>query len=145
MAELRVTITESIQLHGHEYGGNKTLNISGINEVNKRVVSATTTDTTLISFGDAYGAGTFIEGDVRYIRITNLDGSNYVVLNIEGDASTDFSIRLDPGASYMVISSSNTGVVDYADISGVTLEDLTAIKADANSSSCDLEVLVASV
>jgi hypothetical protein len=45
----------------------------------------------------------------------------------------------------MIISSSSTGVVDYADISGSTLEDLTAIKADANSSSCDLEILVATV
>tara|TARA_A100001201_G_scaffold140654_2_gene134229 strand:- start:913 stop:1350 length:438 start_codon:yes stop_codon:yes gene_type:complete len=145
MADLSIKITEDIELQGHQYGGTKELTITGINEVSRRVVTATTTDTTIISFGTAYGAGTFIEGDVRYIRITNLDSSNYVLLNIEGDTSTDFTVRLDPGASYMIISSSSTGVVDYADISGSTLEDLTAIKADANSSSCDLEILVATV
>jgi len=145
MADLTVTLTEDIEIKNHQYGGNNTFTISGINEVFKRVVTATTTDTTILTFGDHYASGGFVEGDVRYIRITNLDTSNYVTLNIEGDNSTDFSIRLDPSASYLIISSSSTGVVDYADITSATLEDLTAIKADANSASCDIEILVASV
>jgi hypothetical protein len=145
MADLTVTLTEDIEIKNHQYGGNNTFTISGINEVFKRVVTATTTDTTILTFGDHYASGGFVKGDVRYIRITNLDTSNYVTLNIEGDTSTDFSIRLDPSASYLIISSSSTGVVDYADITSATLEDLTAIKADANSASCDIEILVASV
>ena len=144
-ATLTVTITESITLNGSDQGATNSFTVASIAEINKRIVNCPASEKTVLSFGTAIAAGTFIEGDVRYIRLTNKDDTNYVTLNIEGDASTDYSVRLDPGASYLIVSTSTTGVVDYADISGATLEDLTGIKATANSAACDLEVLVASV
>jgi hypothetical protein len=142
---LKVNITEHCILNGKNQGASNTFNISSINEISKRIVTCPASEITVLSFGTANAAGTFIEGDVRYVRITNKDNSNFVTLNIEGDGSTDFSIRLDPGASYLIVSTSSTGVVDYADISGVTLEDLTAIKAIPNTAACDVEIFVASI
>lgn len=145
-APLTVTITESVNLNGSEQGATNTITITGIDEISKRIVEVPISEKTLVSFhATAISTGTYLEGDVRYIRLTNKDDTNYITLNIEGDASTDFSVRLDPYASFLITSSSATGVVDYADISGATLEDLTAIKATANSAACDLELFVACV
>ena len=142
-ATMTVRIVESIKLNGTEQGAVNTLSLSSINEVSKRIVTCPASEITVVSFGAANAGGTFIETDVRYVRLTNKDDTNYVTLNIEGDSSTDFSVRLDPGASYLIVSSKTTGVVDYADISGATLEDLTGIKATADTAACDVEIFIA--
>jgi len=146
-ATMTVTITEAITLNGTAQGATNTLSLSNIDEISKRIVTVPTSEKSIISFhASDIGPGTFIEGDVRYVRITNKDDTNFVILNIEGDASTDFSVRLDAGVSYIIASTiDGTGVVDYIDISGATLEDMTTIKATADTAACDVEILVASV
>lgn len=142
---LKVLVKEEISLNGENQGSETKLNISSVKNISKRLVSTNgTSETTIVSFSTTPAAGTFVEGDVRYIRVTNLDDTNYVTLNIEGDSSTDFSVRLDAGTSYLLASSSTTGVVDYGSISGGALQDLTAIKATANTAAVDLEIFIAS-
>ena len=143
-ATLKVTIEEEINLSGVRQNSENIVRISDINEVSKRIVTIPASEVTVVLFSTAVAAGSFIEGDVRYIRLTNKDDTNYIILNIEGDSSTDFSVRLDPGASFLITSTNTSGVVDYADITGATLEDLTGIKATANSAASDLEIYVAS-
>jgi len=145
MATLTTTIKEDISLHGNKYGGIKTLSFTGINEIFSRVVTVTATETALIGFGANWGSGTISRTSVRYLRITNLDGDQAVMLNVEGDNATDFTVRVDPGASYIIAATAATGVDDYADISGQTLEGLSGIKADSVSGSIDLELFVASI
>tara|TARA_R100000808_G_C2137147_1_gene145328 strand:- start:655 stop:1113 length:459 start_codon:yes stop_codon:yes gene_type:complete len=144
-ATLTVKIKEEITLNGSRQDSENIFRISDVNEISKRIVTIPASEVTIISFhASAIAAGTFLEGDIRYIRLTNKDDTNYITLNIEGDASTDFSVRLDPKASFLIVSTNTSGVVDYADISGATLEDLTGIKATANSAASDLEIFVAS-
>ena len=92
MATLTVTVKEAITLNNIDYGSERSLDISSVNEVVKRVVTASTTECGLIGFISAisgvgvtankvgYVAGIFDNGDVRYIRITNLDSSNHIML-----------------------------------------------------------------
>jgi hypothetical protein len=142
---IKILIKEEISLNGKNEGSEIGLSISSIKNISRRLVSTDgTSETTIISFGAAPAGGTFVEGDVRYVRVTNLDDTNYATINIEGDSSTDFSVRLDPGSSHLLVSSSTTGVVDYGSISGGALQDLTSIKATANTAAVDLEVFVAS-
>ena len=137
---MTVTLTESINLNGTNQGSSNSLSIASIAEVSKRIVTCPTSEITLVSFAAAASAGTFIDADVRYVRITNLDDTNFVSLNIEGEGSTDFTIRLDASASIMFVGS----LVDYADISAYVLENLSAIKTVADTANCDLEIFVAS-
>ena len=65
-ATLTVTLTEKIELNGVDHGSTNTLEIGSINEVSKRIVTAPTTETAILSFAAAYGghgfgigAGTF--------------------------------------------------------------------------------------
>ena len=141
---LKVWIKEDVKINGEQQGAETKFNVS-VKHVSKSIVSTdSTNETTVMTFNTVPGPSQYVEADVRYIRITNLDNENYVTLNIEGDAATDFSVRLDPLASYLAMFDPLKGSVDYGDISGVTLEDLTAIKATANTAACDLEVFVAS-
>jgi len=140
-ATLTVTLTEAITLNGYDQGSQNIATVGSVVEVSKRIVTCPTTEITVVSFGAAASAGTFVDADARYVRITNLDDTNFVSLNIEGEGSTDFTIRLDASASVMFMGS----LVNFADISGYALENLTAIKADADTAACDLEIFVASV
>ena len=142
---LKITLTEQVILNGRDQGSKNTLSIGSINEVSKRIITTNgTSQTAIVSFAATPAGGFFVDGDVRYVRVTNLDDTNFATLVVTGDSSTNFAVRLDPGASYLVTSTSTTGTADYADISGTTLEDLSQILATANTAAVDLEVFVAS-
>jgi hypothetical protein len=143
---LSVKIEEDIIFNGVQQGTTNVVSFTDISEFSRRSLTVPTSECQIVTFGDDVGAGIFHDTDVRYVRITNLDDTNYVTLNFEGAGSTDFSVRLDKNrTSYVILATHDSlGVDDYSDISGVTLEKLTTIKAVANSSACDVEVVVAS-
>ena len=71
-ATLTVKITENIDLNGKNQGGTNTLSISSIAEISKRILTITTTESTIATFSAAVAsAGHYVAADVRYIRFTN--------------------------------------------------------------------------
>ena len=150
-ATLTITLTESIELNGVEQGGTSTKTISSVNEVSKRIVTVTSTEAEVIAFhASAISSGTFIEGDVRYIRFTNLDDTNFIVLTFKNENDDEFAIKLDAGHSFIYPGDNSGGVVDTMDAidaTGLTLAlgDLVNVTADADTASCDMEIFVASV
>jgi hypothetical protein len=159
-ATMTVTITESISLNGSDQGASNTLSISSINEVTKRIVTATTTESGLVGFISAlssvgvtankvgYLAGIFDNGDVRYMRITNLDNANHITLTFKDEDNTEFRMKVDAGHSFIYPGDNSGGVVDTMKASGAALSsglaDLYDITVDADTASCDVEVFIAS-
>ena len=149
-APLNVTIREQITMNGTDYGSATRYTVNNISEISRRLITTNgTSSTEIIRFQPSASAGQFINTDVRYLRITNLDDTNYATLRFQGSASTDYSFRLDPTGSHLLMTtqdsgSSNAGVTSYADISGIVLTDLRTIRVIANSASVDLELFVAS-
>ena len=149
-APLNVTIREQITMNGTDYGSVTRYSVSNISEISRRIVTTNGTGSTqIIRFQPSASAGQYINTDVRYVRITNLDDTNYATLRFQGSGSTDYAFRLDPTGSHLLMTTQNSGsddagVTNYADISGVTLTDLRTITAYANSASVDLELFVAS-
>ena len=111
-ATMTVRIVESIKLNGVEQGAVNTRAISSINEVSKRILSIPTSEVTVSSFSTAVSTGTFVEGDVRYIRITNKDDSNFVYLVFKNEYNNEFCVKLDSGQSYIYNGDNNSGVID---------------------------------
>ena len=160
MATLTTTIKEAITLNNIDYGSERSLDISSVNEIVKRVVTASTTECGLIGFLSAlssvgvtankvgYVAGMFDDGDVRYIRITNLDSSNHLTLIFRDEDSTEFAIKVDAGHSFIYPGDNSGGVIDTMHAGGsaltVSLNDLVDITATADTSSVDVEVFVGS-
>ena len=151
-ATMTVTLTESITLNGVDQGGTNTLTISSINEVSKRIVTSTTTETEILSFADAFGGHGFVSADVRYIRITNLDDTNSVTLTFKNQGNDECAMLLDKGQSFIFNSDLTNGVQDVIDctenagvdpgLSGVG--DLSNVTVWCDTASVDIEVFVAS-
>ena len=149
-APLNVTIREQITMNGTDYGGITRYSVSNISEISRRIITTNgTASTEIIRFQPSASAGQFINTDVRYLRITNLDDTNFATLRFQGSASTDYSFRLDPTGSHLLMTtqdsgSSNAGVTSYADINGIVLTNLSTNKVIADTAAVDLELFVAS-
>ena len=160
MATLTVSVKEAITLNNIDYGSERSLDIASVNEIVKRVVTASTTECGLIGFLSAlssvgvtankvgYIAGMFDDGDVRYIRITNLDSSNYITLTFRDENNTECRLKVDAGHSFIYPGDNSGGVVDTMKAAGSALAsglaDLTDITVDTDTASCDVEVFVGS-
>ena len=147
---LTVTLTEAISLNGYDQGSSNTLSISSINEVHKRILTVPTSEIEVVAMSTANSSGTFIEGDVRYMRFTNLDDTNHVTLTFKNENNDEFAIKIDKGQSFIYNGDMSGGVVDTMDgIDGtgltVSLGDLVNVTALADTAACDLEVFVACV
>ena len=147
---LKVTIRESITLKGKEQGSATELSISDINEIASRIITVPVSEVEIIAMSTAVSSGTFVEGDVRYIRITNLDDTNHVSLTFKNEDNDEFGVKLDKGQSFIYNGDMSGGVVDTMDAAATaitpgTFADLVNITALADTAACDLEVFVASV
>ena len=153
MANLTVTHTEDITLNGQQFGGTTIKSFSGINEISKRIVTITTTESVIATFSAAAAsAGHYVAADVRYIRFTNLDTTNFITLTFRNQDNDEAAIKLDYGQSFVWNGDNVNGMTavlnatqDADAASDTAFGSLTNIQADANTGSCDLEILIASV
>ena len=80
MATLTVKVIEEITLNNNSYNGERSLDISSVNEIVKRIVTVSTTESGLLGFSTAsstdlsksYLAGQFDEDDVRYLSLIHI-------------------------------------------------------------------------
>ena len=152
-ATLTVTLSESLTLNGVPHGASNTKTFAGINEVYKRILTITTNEAVIANFSGAVGsAGHWNDSFVRYMRFTNLDDTNFITLTFKNDDNDEAAIKLDAGQSFIWNADNSGGVVDVLNAtqnadaaSDTALGSLTSVQADANTGSCDLEMLIASV
>ena len=156
MADLTVTITESVTLNGAARGSTNTLTVAGVDDVYHRIITVpASVDTTLVNFHATVGASdsSLDVENVKYIRCTNLDSSNPINLSLQVDVGEDDSaadasatILLEAGKSFIMGSPSDgIAVDDDADTIITTLNNLESIIADSASAAVQMEVFVASV
>ena len=154
MATLKVKIQEDIILDNQDYGSKRILEISSINEISKRILTITTTESTIATFSSAAAsAGHYIASDVRYIRFTNLEasGGNFITLTFRNQDNDEVAIKLDASQSFVWNGDNSNGMTavfnatqDADSASDTAFGSLTNIQADANTGSCDLEMFIAS-
>ena len=156
MADLSVTITESVTLNGVDQGATTSLTVASVVETFKRIVACPTgVDTTIATFRTSTStADNALDlEDVRYIRVTNLDGTNPVNLSLQIDAGEDDSaadesatILLEAGKSFMMgIPSDGIAVADNAATIVTALHNLESILVDPLSNEVAVEVFIAGV
>jgi len=144
---MTVTISESITLNGKNQGGTQTLSIPSIATVSRRIIDVPASEVEVLTMSTAVAAGTFIESDVLYIRITNLDDTNHVTLLFKNENNDEFAVKLDKGQTFIYNGDLSGGVVDTMDADSgalsVSLGDLVNVTATADTAACDVEVFVA--
>jgi len=155
MADLTLTITESITLNSVDQGATTSKTFSSIGHTSKRIVTCPASNTTtLLTFNtNVYGAAGAIDlEDTKYIRITNLDSSNSVNISLqldsgEDNSAADLSIThlLEAGRSFLMGAPDEGAHSDDDAATIVTaLTDLESIIVDPGSNSGQVEVFVAS-
>tara|TARA_R110002167_G_scaffold150128_5_gene343731 strand:+ start:2699 stop:3163 length:465 start_codon:yes stop_codon:yes gene_type:complete len=147
---LKVTISEELNLEGTSYSATKTKTFTTITSVYKTIVNVSTSGGEVLAIAAAAGnIGTLDQDLIEYIRITNLDTTNFVELGFEDTSGNNaFFIKLDAGRSYIVPISNLTSehptffCTDAAHATG-THVDIDSITADAHTAACNLEIMVA--
>ena len=144
-ANLTVTITDSVTLNGQAYGNTNTLTIGSIDEVYSRIVEVPiSTYTNILQLGTT-GQGQVTAANVKYIRVTNLDDTNYINLKMlinDGDAMV---VKVNAGNSFIIGGAQFDA--DNADISQAATSHGTAftMSAEATVAACDIEVFAATI
>lgn len=141
---LTVVISETITLNSQPINSENKLTIASINEVDKRIVSIpTASEVTVLAFSTAVAAGTYIAANVKYIRITNKDDTNFVRIRVTKSSAETFDIKLEAGKSFMIGNTSES--VSATAVAFSAFVTATSINAQADTAVVDIEVFVASI
>ena len=149
MADLTVTISDSVVLNGAVRGGSNTLSTTGINDVFERIVTCTQSQDTIIAVFDTapYSSPGAIDRDnAKYIRVTNLDAVEEIELAVVGVA-TSYIVRLRAGASHILYNGDDIikGAGNTTIVFGVTDELANLEARPIGTEDVQLEIFVALV
>jgi len=144
MATLTITVTEAVTLgDGSTDRGTTNIQTVTVDEVDHRIMDAGTSWTEIIKFASANAAGTFADDTVKYLRITNLDGSNFLSLRIRTN-SIEYFVKVEAEDHFILgnnvmdaESSTNFGT----DVSFVNID---SIWAKADTAAVQIEYFIAS-
>ena len=151
-ATLKVTIKEEIVLNGNRQDCENVKRFSDINEISKRILTIGTTEVVIATFSSgAPSTGHYLNATTKYIRFTNLDDTNFITLTFRNQDNDEFAVKLDAGQSFILNGDNSNGMLaifnatqDADAASDTAFGSLTNIQADANTDTCDLEMLIAS-
>jgi hypothetical protein len=155
MADLVVTITESVTLNGAARGSSNALTITGVDDVYHRIITCPANqDSTIATFRAASNTSdnALDLDETKYIRVTNLDSSNPINLSLQvsndEDGVADFSatILVEAGKSFLMgtphdgiqVSDTNATII-------TTLVDLESLLVDPGANAVQVEVFIAGV
>tara|TARA_Y100000593_G_scaffold94629_1_gene194750 strand:- start:2830 stop:3288 length:459 start_codon:yes stop_codon:yes gene_type:complete len=144
-AALTVTITEILNMNGSNHGSTKQMTISGVNEVSKRIMTCAIDPGTQIYAGSTEASyGTFVTANVKYLRITNLDDTNFVVLHFSDGTENYAQFTLAAGHVFILTDVSSAFDTGESSVGSFTAADITRIDAMADTAAADIEIMVAS-
>ena len=140
MATLTVTITEAVSLNGASRGSTNT-HTETVTQIDHRIVTCLhSAEQTVLLFDSAVAAGTIKDGTLDYLRMTNLDSTNFVTIRVRGN-NEEYFVKLEAGDSYIL----NNQSMDANATGGasVSLNNIDSIGIQADTSSCDVEIFAA--
>ena len=148
-ATLTVTVTEALTIYNKDYGSTQSFTMASISNVDRRIITATTTEATIMTFSTAMAAGQSIPAKVKYLRFTNLDDTNFIVLTFAIENDDEAAIKVDAGNTFILAGDNSGGMADVLDADSsalsLSLGDLKSITVDADTASCDVELFVAEI
>tara|TARA_Y100000114_G_scaffold109670_1_gene103171 strand:+ start:2130 stop:2555 length:426 start_codon:yes stop_codon:yes gene_type:complete len=140
MATLTVTITEAVTLNGASRGSTNT-HTETVTQIDHRIVSCLhSAEQTVLLFDSAVAAGTIKDGTLDYLRLTNLDSSNFVTVRIRGN-NEEYFVKLEAGDSFILNNQSMDA--NAAGGASVSLANIDSVGIQADTATCDVEIFAA--
>ena len=140
MATLNVTISEDLTLSGQTINSSNTASYT-VTSIDHRIITCTTTEQTVLLFNTTDAAGTVKDATLKYLRFTNLDETNFIVIRVKGNSEEYF--QKVPAVSSFLLTDAQ---MDANATGGATLSlgNIDEISIDADSGSVDVEMYAAS-
>lgn len=139
-----ITISEGLTLGGVDRSGAHTRTIENIAEADRRVMTVdSSNEIDIIELNSDNGQGKFVRSSIRYIRITNLDNTNFIRVRFKKSGAETADVKVDAGATFML----STGSMDADTAAGAfsAFVDIDNISAQADTADVDIEYVVLSV
>ena len=142
MADLTVTISESVTINGALRGSTNSITTSSIVDTYERVLTAAHSQTTTICTFAASphtSAWALNVENCKYLRITNLSTTEDMKLALV-TTNTNYQVTVRAGGSHVLFQAEN-GAIGEEDTSPAfpTLEDITSVQVKP-SGSADVQV-----
>lgn len=138
MAVLTVTIKEEVTLNG-SLKTFENVHTETVDDIFHRIYGVLhTAESELLNFATADAGGVFSDGDLDYLRITNLDSTNFITVRILG-SSKEYFVKIEAGDSLIL----NNSIMD-ANATGsqsFSSGNIDSIKAQADSATVNVEIL----
>ena len=150
MADLTVTVTESVNINGALRGSLNSLTVSGIVDTFERVVTCINGNVTTIATFAAQpytSAGAIDVDRCKYVRVTNLDDNGWIEVAVVTTAS-NYTVLLTPGTSHILAQAEAVALAEEdTSPSFGTMENLASIQVKPVGVSYDpqVEIFAASV
>ena len=139
-----ITISEGLTLGGVDRSGTHTRTITSVAEADRRVMTVSSSgEIDLIELNTANGQGKFVRASVKYIRITNLDDTNFIRVRFKKSGAETADVKVDAGATFML----STGSMDADTAAGAfsAFVDIDNISAQADTADVGVEFVVFAV
>jgi len=142
-ATLTVQVKEELTLGGATYDTTTTHTIANVGNISKRIYTITaTTATILATFDSNPTSPAFDYDDIKYIRITNLDDTNSIIITKATDA-TSAAEEVRAGGSIYMINGAKDVIGSASKANQTSLAELDTLYAYSASGDIDLEVVIA--
>ena len=106
MSTLLVKIEESVSINGKTRGSSISKEIADVDRVYHQVLNPGIVESTVVSFGatGGYAAGEMVSGDLRYLRITNINSSDVKsTLRVVGTDEA-YAVELNQDESFVLFN-----------------------------------------
>ena len=134
-------ITETISINKHHQQLETTLSIPNVTDYSHRIMSVATGTSSIILLGPSDNAGTFDKEKFKYLRITNLDDTNFITLKLSRGADAQcYFVKVKPGESYVLMCPEIAAAVEEG--ASPALGNIGKISAKPDTASVYVEYLV---
>jgi len=142
-ATLSVQIKEQITLNGTTYDQEITKSLTGVGNISKRIFSIpASTTVTLATFISTVTNDQFDVEDVKYIRVTNLDDTDALILTKAFNA-TSSATELKAQSSVVYFTPNGNGATSKAGITTTDDIETLFVHNSHGGNALDLELVIA--
>jgi len=142
-ATLNVQIKEEITLNGTAYDTTVSKSITGVGNIFKRIFSIpASSSVTLATFISTVTDNQFDVEDVKYIRVTNLDDTDALVLT-KAFNSTSSATELKAQSSVVYFTPNGNGATSKAAITTTDDIETLFVHNSHGGNALDLEIIIA--
>lgn len=145
------SLTDNLSLNTRDFGSSNTYTQTDCTEADHRIVNvalkadseSAATWTELFYYDTSNQQGQAILTEFEYVRLTNLDNTNYCIVQFEMNvANTFLNIKLGAGQSFMLQNSNIVVSTSAAPATGyLNFRSIKKIRAAADTAACNIEIV----